>query len=90
MNEDQAYSPGAEHPMNQYNVKFNDLPAVRKEVEPDANFNRNGQMVIHTPNQANIFETEKTANKNVHRSFFFDDLPDPAEPYDDPNATAHN
>lgn len=80
MTEDQAYSPGA---MDQYNVKANGLPSVRKDNEQDAHFDRQGNMMIYTENQANIFETEKTPN--VHRSMFFE-LPDPAEPYDDSTA----
>jgi hypothetical protein len=85
--EKDAYSPNAlDHPMDEYTVKANGLPAVRKEVEPDAWFDRQGHMVIHTPNQANIFETEKTKEKNVHRSPWFDEEPNPAAPYD----PAHN
>ena len=77
--ESDAYSPGA---MDVYNVNANGLPAARKEREPDAIFDRQGHMIIHTENQANIFETDKTRDSNVHRSMFFDEQPDPADPYD--------
>jgi hypothetical protein len=82
--ESQAYSQGAQAPLDWH---ANGLPAVRKEVEPEANFDRRGHMVIHTENQAAIFETEKTKDKNVHRSFFFDEVEEPQA--EGPTSTAY-
>lgn len=74
MTENQAYDQGAQHPLDWH---ANGLPAIRKEVEPDAIMTRSGQIIIHTDNQAGIFETDKTAGKTVHRSLFYDDIPEP-------------
>lgn len=59
MNENQAYSPGAEHPVDDDANMDGPLPLPRKGQSEAAWMDKSGLIFVHDEDQAKVFETEK-------------------------------
>ncbi len=64
MTEDQAYTPGAEHPVGDIQDPGKagmdgPLPLPRKNDNTEAWMDKSGMIFVHNEDQAKVFETEK-------------------------------
>ncbi len=73
MTEDQAYTPGAEHPVGDIADPGKagmdgPLPLPRKNDNTEAWMDKHGCIYVHNAEQAAVFETEKAQKSQVIRS----------------------